>query len=290
MSLNVEELEQCRTLLFIPANEQRFIAKANQRGAGGIILDLEDSISPDQKDAARGAVGQAAVELKRLGVEHVLVRINPQNMQDIAAAVSPDVDALVLPKVQSADDVKQAGLALAAAEQRCGMPEGHTRLLLLIETPEAVVNVAALAAGDRVIGLILGSEDLALSLGVEPTTESLSYAASAIVIAARATRTVPMGIPGSLAAILDRDAFTASVSRGRALGMAGAVCIHPNQVDAVNQVFAPSPQAVLEAQRVLDAFDESLRSGRGAVMFDGRMLDLPIVERARRTVMRSRLS
>ena len=284
MSLSIEQLEACRSLLFVPANEPRFISKAHQRGAGAIILDLEDSISPDQKEAARGNVRLAAAELRRNGIAHVLVRINAGSADDLDEAVSRDVDALVLPKVESLDDLVWAHTALSTAERRSGLPDGHIRLLVLVETPVAVLNAASLAAHERVAALILGSEDLALALGVEPTPESLAYAASSIVFAARGHQKVPLGVPGSLASIADTGRFALAVQHARHLGMAGTVCIHPKQVEAVSAAFAATPEAYAQAQRVLAAFDEAQQAGKGAVMFDGKMLDLPIVERARRVV------
>ena len=284
MSLSIEQLEACRSLLFVPANEPRFISKAHRRGAGAIILDLEDSISPDQKEAARGNLRPAAAELRRNGIAHVLVRINPGSADDIDEAVSRDVDALVLPKVESLDDLVWAHTAVSTAEQRSGLPDGHIRLLVLVETPAAVLNAASLAAHERVAALILGSEDLALALGVEPTLDSLAYAASSIVFAARGHRKVPLGVPGSLASIVDTGRFAQAVQHARHLGMAGTVCIHPKQVEAVSAAFAATPEDYAQAQRVLAAFHEAQQAGKGAVMFEGKMLDLPIVERARRVV------
>ena len=284
MSLSIEQLEACRSLLFVPANEQRFIAKAHERGAGAIILDLEDAISPDQKEAARSNVPRAAAELRGNGIAHVLVRINAGNADDIDAAVSRDVDALVVPKVDTVDDLVWADTALSTAERRNGLPDGHTSLLVLVETPAAVLNTGSLAAHKRVAALILGSEDLALALGVEPAPEALAYAASSVVFAARGHQKVPLGVPGSLAAIVDTGRFAQTVQHARQLGMAGTVCIHPKQVEVVSAAFAATPEAYAQAQRILAAFEEAQRAGKGAVMFEGKMLDLPIVERARRIV------
>lgn len=284
MSLSIEQLEACRSLLFVPVNEPRFISKANQRGAGAIILDLEDSIAPDQKEAARSNVRAAARELRRNGAAHVLVRINAGSTEDIEEAASLDVDAIVLPKVESLKELIWAHSALSMAEQRVGLADGHFRLLVLVETPAAVLNAVSIAAHERVAALILGSEDLALALGVEPTPESLAYAASSIVFAARASQKVPLGVPASLASILDTSRFAESVRHARLLGMAGTVCIHPRQVGVVSAAFAATQEMYLGAQRVLAAFDEARQAGKGAIMFEGKMLDRPIVERARRIV------
>jgi citrate lyase subunit beta/citryl-CoA lyase len=284
MTLTAQKLESCRSLLFVPAIEDRFIDKAHQRGAGAIILDLEDSIAPEKKLAARNAVGAAAMRLGAKGVT-VLVRINQGSVADIEAAVSPHVSALVLPKVNTAAEIHEAATALASREKQLGMAVGHTRLLVLIETPAAVGNAYAIgAAHERVSGLILGSEDLALDLGVEPSPDSLGYAAGHLVMAARAAGKVPLGIPGSLATIANSGSFEEVVVLARKVGMAGTVCIHPDQVGVVQRVYAPDPAAVSQARRILEVFDEAERTGKGAISLDGKMLDLPIVERARRLV------
>lgn len=284
MSFGVEAIETCRSLLFVPANEPRFIARAHQRGAGAIILDLEDAIAPDRKEEARANVANAAAELRRNRAGHVLVRINAGSVEDIDAAVAARADAIVLPKPDSLEEVAWAHTALSRAERAHGLQDGLVRMLVLVETPAAVLNAASIAGHKRVDALILGSEDLALALGVDPTPEALSYAASAVVFAARSRGKVPLGVPGSLASITDVARFEEVVRLGQKLGMAGMVCIHPRQAETVNARFAPTPEALAQARRVLLAFEEAQRGGKGAVMFDGKMLDLPIVERARRLV------
>ena len=144
--------------------------------------------------------------------------------------------------------------------------------------------MAAVAACERVAGLILGSEDLALALSVPPTLESLRYATERIVMAARAAGKVPLGVPGSLATIKAPEHFVAAAAAARAIGMAGAVCIHPAQVEVVRAAFAPDPRDVADAQGILAAFALAEQAGKGAVMHEGKMLDAPIVERARKLV------
>ena len=214
------------------------------------------------------------------------MRINAGSTEDIDESASLDVDAIVLPKVESLKEVMWAHSALSMAEQRIGLANGHFRLLVLVETAAAVLNAASIAAHERVAALILGSEDLASALGVEPTLESLAYVASCIVFAARGSQKVPLGVPASLASILDTVRFAEAVRQARLLGMAGTVCIHPKQVEVVSAAFAATQEAYLRAQRVLTAFDEARQAGKGAIMFEGTMLDLPIVERARRIVAR----
>jgi citrate lyase subunit beta/citryl-CoA lyase len=284
MTLTTQNLEFCRSLLFIPAIENRFIDKAHQRGAGAIILDLEDAVAAEHKVAARNVVTEAAARLTAKGLS-VLVRVNHGSVADIEAAVSPHVAALVLPKVDTAAEIHAAASTLANREEKLGIAAGHTRLLVLIETPLAVCNAQSIAAAhERVSGLILGSEDLALGLSVEPSPDSLRYAAEQVIMASRAAGKVPLGVPGSLATIANADRFAEVVDLGRRMGMAGTVCIHPDQVAVVQRAYAPDQGAVSEAQSILRAFDEAERAGKGAVSLNGKMLDAPIVERARRLV------
>lgn len=285
MILTAEKLEFCRSLLFVPVNESRFVDKAHQRGAGAIILDLEDAIAAEHKVAARNMATAVAASLHAKGLT-VLVRVNHGSIEDIEAAVSLHVAALVMPKVDNASEIHAAAAVLAQREAALGIAVGHTRLLVLIETPTAVCNAHAIAAShERVSGLILGSEDLALGLSVAPSTDSLRYSAEQVIIAARAAGKVPLGVPGSLATIKEAAIFGDLVTLGRRMGMAGTVCIHPNQVAVVQRAYAPDMAALSEAEGILRAFDEAERAGKGAVSHEGKMLDAPIVERARKLVV-----
>jgi citrate lyase subunit beta/citryl-CoA lyase len=284
MILDSKNLEFCRTLLFVPTLEQRFVDKAHARGAGAIILDLEDAVAVEHKLEARQKVTTVAGQLHAKGLT-VLVRVNHGSFDDIKAAVSPFVAALVLPKVDSASEIHAASEVLAAQEKNLGLPVGHTRLLVLIETPLAVCNVFEIAlAHERISGLILGSEDLALGLSVAPSPDSLRYSAERLVMASRAAGKVPLGVPGSLATIKEADQFASVVALARRIGMAGTVCIHPNQVAIVQHAYAPDSQAVAEAQSILQAFEHMEREGKGAVSHEGKMLDAPIIERARKLI------
>lgn len=289
MSFGAPQLEFCRSLLFVPVPETRFVERAHERGAGAVILDLEDGVAPEMKAQARGAVREVAARLRSRGVT-VLVRINHGSREDVEAAVSPDVAALVLPKTDSAGEIRGIAHLLDRRESALGLNAGHTALLVLIETPKAVCNAGTIAAcHPRVTGLILGSEDLALALSVPPTPDSLRYAAERVVMAARAAGKVPLGVPGSLATIKTPERFAEAVAAARRIGMAGAVCIHPAQVAVVREQFAPDPWDVAEARGILAAFAQAQKAGKGAVMHEGKMLDAPIVERARKLVTEASL-
>jgi citrate lyase subunit beta/citryl-CoA lyase len=287
MRLTVEQLEVARSLLFVPTLEQRFVHKAHERGAGAIILDLEDSIAPSQKDAACAALADAMAVLKGNAVRHVLVRVNAGVERDTAAAAATQADAVLVPKVRTLADVEQVSGALEHAQGFGASHDDAIALVLLVETPQAVLNASSIAAHPRVVGLVLGSEDLALSLGVPPTPAALGYAAQQIVYACRAAGKVPLGVPDSLASFVNDGGFREAAARGRDMGMAGAVCIHPNQVAQVNAAFSPSAEELEEASRILEIFQAAGAEGKGAVSLDGKMLDLPIVHRARDLLVRA---
>lgn len=287
MRLTLEQLEGARSLLFVPVLEQRFVRKAHERGAGAVILDLEDSIAPSKKDVARAALSGAAAVLKGNAVRHVLVRVNAAVDEDAAAAAATQADAVLVPKVRTLADVERVSASLEKAQGYGASHSDAIALVLLVETPQAVLNAASIAAHPRVVGLVLGSEDLALSLGVPPTPAALGFAGQQIVYACRAAGKVPLGVPSSLASFADDGDFREAAARGRAMGMAGAVCIHPNQVAQVNAAFRPSAEELAAAVRILETFHAAEAQGKGAVSLDGKMLDLPIVHRARELLARA---
>ena len=280
-----------RSLLFIPAVADRFVAKAHMRGADVIILDLEDSIPPSEKDAARAALPGAAKAIAAHGQE-ICVRINrPLELAvpDIAAAIMPEVSALMLPKVMGPEHIKLLSEVVAARETALGMPIGHTRFIGVVETPDALPALHAIALADpRMAALGVGSEDLSTELEAVPGADSLYVYGMMAVAAARAARILPLGSIGVFADFSDLDAYRTSLRRSRALGFGCAACIHPAQVAVVNEEYGPAPAEVERARRLIAAFDVALAEGKGAVAFEGAMIDLPVVERARRLLARAR--
>ena len=280
-----------RSLMFVPATGEKFVAKAHTRGADVIILDLEDSIPPGEKPAARAALPAAAATVGQAGAE-VAVRINrplDYAVLDIAAAVMPAVGTLMLPKVMGPEHVRLLSEVVAAREAAQGMAIGHTRFVAVVETPDALPLLPAIAAADpRVVALGLGAEDLATELEAIPSADMLYHFAMIVVAAARAARIQPMGSVGPFADFSDLARYRASLKRSRALGFACQACIHPAQVPIINDEYGPSPAEVKRARRLLAAFDVALAEGKGAVAFEGAMIDLPVVERARRLLARAR--
>jgi citrate lyase subunit beta/citryl-CoA lyase len=280
-----------RSLMFVPATAERFIAKAHTRGADVIILDLEDSIPPGEKDAARAALPAAAKLVGQAGAE-VAVRINrPLELAvpDIAAAIMPEVTALMLPKVMGPEHVKLLSEVVAAREAALGLTIGRTRFIGVVETPQALPQLFAIAGADpRMAALGIGSEDLSTELEAEPGADLLYHFGMMAVAAARGAGILPLGSIGAFADFRDLEGYRASLRRSRKLGFACTACIHPAHVPIINEEYGPAPAEVDRARRLIASFEDALAQGLGAVAFEGAMIDLPVVERARRLLARAR--
>ncbi len=278
-----------RSMMFVPVNVDKFVESAHTRGADAIILDLEDSILPKDKKRARTLVPEAAKKVARGGAD-VVVRINrPWRLclRDLEDVVGKEVRALMLPKAESADHVRLVAEVLDELEAERGLLRGHTQIVPMIETAGAFFRAHEIASADtRVIALTLGAEDFALSVGMLPEAEGLFYPKQQIVIAARAAGVLPLGFIGTVAEYKDLDAFRATVRRSRRLGFTGASVIHPSQIAILNAEFRPSPEEVSQARKILAAFEEAAKGNRGAIEVDGKMVDIPVVDRARGIVER----
>jgi citrate lyase subunit beta/citryl-CoA lyase len=287
----MRKLPHWRSLLYVPATQEKFVAKAHTRGADAIILDLEDAIASGEKAAARAALA-AAVPMVRQGGAEVCVRINQPlrlAVPDIDAAVAAGADALILTKLMGPDHVRLLAEHVAEAEAAAGVPLGHTRLIGLVETAAALSAMEAIARADpRMVALGAGGEDLATDLGMEPTPDALYVPKMLCVIAARAAGILPLGFIGTVAGLSDPEGYRAMLRRSRTLGFACASCVHPSQVAVINEEYGARPEEVERARRMVAAFDAALARGIGAVSFEGQMIDEPVVARARRLLARAR--
>jgi citrate lyase subunit beta / citryl-CoA lyase len=285
------DLPVWRSLLFVPAIARKFVDGAAARGADAIILDLEDSVPPAEKPRARTLLQDAAETVARGGAD-VLVRINrPLRLAipDIEASVSPRVQALALPKVESASHLRLLAETVDEIEAERGMPIGATKLLAMVETAAAFFEMAEIArAHPRVVAMTLGAEDFALSVGMLPEAEGLLFPKQQMIIAARAAGILPLGFLGTVADFRDLAAFRATIQRSRRLGFLGAACIHPSQVAILNEEYAPQADEVTHAERVVAAYEKATAEGVGAIVVDGKMIDVPVVERAQALLARHR--
>jgi citrate lyase subunit beta / citryl-CoA lyase len=282
-----------RSLMFCPANAERFVGKAHTRGADAIILDLEDSVSPAEKASARAGVAAAAQTVGQAGAD-VLVRINRElhwAVEDIAVAVAPQVMGLVLPKVMGPEHVKLLAEVVAAREVVLGLPVGHTKFVALVESAAALDQLNAIARADqRLVAMAVGGEDLATDLDAEPTADTLYVAKMLGLHAARAAGILPMGVLASVAGVADSEPYRAMLKRSRALGFACASCVHPAQVPLLNEAFGPSEAQLERARRVVAAYEQGMTQGTGAVLFEGAMVDKPVADRAYRLLARAKVA
>ena len=278
-----------RSLLFVPANNGRFIEKAHTRGADGIILDLEDSVPPGERPQARRTLMTSAA-LAAGGGADVLVRINAQadeSAADLDAAVHPGVRALLVPKVEDPQALCALSDQVARLEAERGMAAGGVGFVVLVESAAGLLRAEAIARAEpRTLAMELGGEDFALSTGMVPDEETLAVPKQMVLYAARSAGLIPLGILGSIADYADVDAYRITAERSRRFGFEGAACIHPSGVPILNDVFTPSAADAAHAQRLVDAYAEAQRAGSGAVSVDGKMIDVPIVERARKLLAR----
>jgi citrate lyase subunit beta/citryl-CoA lyase len=281
-----------RSMLFIPAHIEKFVAKAHARGADACILDLEDSVPLASKAVARAAIAPAATAIAAQGVD-VLVRINAVDdgietlVADLDAVVDSNVAALVLPKVERAAAVQAVAGRLDALETARGLASGHVRLIAQIEHVRALPNLDEIAtASPRLLGMSLGSEDFSVSAGMEPVTEALLWPNQQVAFACRRAGLLPLGFPGSIADYSDAARFERVLVLARQLGFVGAFCIHPDQVVPLNAAFTPPAGEVEAAQELLAAYEIAQREGRGAFSFQGRMVDAPVVARAQELMRR----
>jgi citrate lyase subunit beta / citryl-CoA lyase len=285
------DLPNWRSLLFVPIIREKFVASAHTRGADAIILDLEDSVPEDSKQRGRELIAAAAEAVGQSGAQ-VLVRINRpwlDAFRDIEAAVSPQVAALMCPKVESPEHLHVIAEMLDVLEGQRGLVAGHTKLVALIETAAAYFRAREIAlATPRLVALSLGAEDFAWSVGMEPLGETLEMPKQTVIIAARAAGILPLGFMGTVADFKDLDAFRAVVRRSRRFGFAGATCIHPSQLAILNEEYGVSPEQAERARRLIAAYEAAMAKGVGAVTFDGKMIDVPVVERARALLARAR--
>src|SRR5690349_11943504 len=288
---DVVALPVWRSMLFVPVTVAKFVERAAERQADALILDLEDSVAPAEKPRGRAILQEAAATVARKGAD-VVVRINrPWRMalQDLEAAVSPRVQALMLTKIESALHVRMIAEVVDELEAERGMMPGTTKFMALVETAEAFFRLEEIArAHPRLVALGLGAEDFALSVGMLPEAEGLFFPKQQMIIAARAAGILPLGFLGTVADFRDLNAFRATIRRSRRLGFMGASCIHPSQVAVLNEEYRPSPDEVAAAERAVAAYDAATAAGIGAIELDGKMIDVPVIERAKHVLARHR--
>ena len=271
-----------RSVLYMPAANDRALEKAKSIAADAIIFDLEDAVAPDAKQEAR-AKAVAAVGSGQYGLRELTIRCNgldtPWGADDLAAAGPAGPAAVVVPKVDSADYLDE----VAARLERAGTP-AHVAIWPMIETPTAVYDVREIAAHPRVAVLVMGTNDLAKELRAElvPGRHPLvPHLATALLAAREAGRAILDGVYND---VRDADGFATECRQGMEMGFDGKTLVHPSQVEPANEIWAPSADDVDHARRVIEAFELATAEGRGVVTVDGRMIENLHVENARRVL------
>jgi len=274
-----------RSVLYMPAANERALEKAKTLAADAIIFDLEDAVAPDAKDGARRNAVRSASS-GEYGHRELTIRCNGLDTQwgadDLAAAARSGAAAVVVPKVSSISTLNMVSKMLDAA----GAPASMT-IWAMIETPTAIFEARAIAAHQRVSVLVMGTNDLARELraGLVPGRHPLlPHLATALAAAREAGKAILDGVYND---VKDLDGFRGECVQGAEMGFDGKTLIHPGQVDIANEVWAPSDDDVAYARRVIAAFDEGLREGRGVITVDGRMIENLHVANARRAIATS---
>jgi citrate lyase subunit beta / citryl-CoA lyase len=278
-----------RSILYVPGNVPKFIDKAHERGADCVLIDLEDSVQPAQKPEARAMLAETMAKVARHGAD-VAVRINrPMRLAvaDIEAAVRPGLSALFITKTESVQHLRLLDEAVTELEKERGLPPGGIGFAAMIEHPRALAHIHDIAEhGPRVIAMMLGGEDFALETGSVPGDETLELPKRLVAFAAQAHGVNMIGILGTVADYSDPDAYKRSAVRARRFGFSGGTCIHPGLVAALNEAFTPEPEEVSQARKLIDADVEAQAQGRGSFAVDGKMIDIPVIDRARKLLAR----
>jgi citrate lyase subunit beta/citryl-CoA lyase len=267
------------------------VDKALHSGADVIIIDLEDAVPLAQKEETRPKVRGKVLEH---GGKKTIVRVNAIGsgfcQGDLDEVIVKELGCIMLPKVESPEQIHEINLRLLRAEEERGMPPGAVSVIVLIESARAVQNIFHLLSEKtepvRVLTAAFGAADYSLDLGMEITKEGseLLYPRSRIAVACRAAEIEPPLDTPFMIDLKDMESLKADAMRAKQLGFQGKLCIHPNQIEPCHAIFSPTREEVLYAEKVIEAFEEAEAGGVAAIQLDGKFIDYPVVERARRTL------
>lgn len=281
-----------RALLYMPGDDLRKIQKATQLGVDCICMDIEDGVAFSRKAAARETIAGALRTLD-FGSSEKLARINAIGSgleeNDLEAVLPAHPDGIVIPKVESAEQIAWASDRIATLELKHGWESGSIGLIVIVESARGIVNLAQIAGADpRLQALIFGAEDLAGDIGATRTTAGweVFYARSAVVLNAAACGLQAIDLV--FIDLYDLESLRKEAAIGAQMGFTGKQVIHPNQVGPVQEAFTPDNEAIAQAVRLMRAFDEHQNAGRGAFAMDGKMVDMPLIRAAEQVLARAR--
>ena len=277
-----------RSMMFLPSNNPNLIQNGPLLGADAVIFDLEDAVAPNQKDAARELLRHALQALD-FGRCEKIVRINGLDStwweEDLETILPLGIDVVMPPKTCDAEYIHTLDAKMSEVERQAGMEEGSVKILALLETAMGIENAYPIAgASKRMTGLFLGAEDLTADLHAKRTKkgDEIFYARQKLLCSARAAGIEAYDTP--FTDTTDLDGLKADAEFAKSLGFSGKACISPAHVEAVNRIFSPSEADIEYAKQVFAAIAEAKRQGKGAISLRGKMIDAPIVARARQTL------
>ena len=284
--------ELMRTSMYVGGTSPVKMIQAGFYNEDCLVYDLEDSVSAGEKDAARLLVYHAVKEQRPKG-KYILIRVNglysKELDEDLEAAVRAQPDAIRIPKVEYASEVKRVDEKITAIEKKAGLPEGGIKIWCNIESYLGVMNAQEIAsASPRVVAMALGAEDITASMNAQRTKPGweIFYARNAVLMACRAA-----GISAQDAVfsdLNDEEGLKRDLEMTRTLGFDGKTCVHPRQIDTVNACFTPTAKEIRNAQRVLEALEEAARNRTGVCVLDGSMVDKPMELRARAVLAKAK--
>ena len=281
-----------RALLYMPGDDRRKIEKATTLGVDCICMDMEDGVAVNRKAEARTVIARAMKELN-FGNSERCIRINSIGsgfeQDDLAAALMAHPDTIVVPKIETAEQVKWASGRIESHELSNNLPVGGIRLLVGVETAKGILNLREIAEADkRLDAVIFGGEDYAASVGAVRTKEAteLLYARQAVVTACAANDLQAIDIV--FIDFKDSEGLRVEAEQGAGFGFSGKQVIHPSQVSVAQEAFTPSDAAIQYAKRIVESFESSQREGRGAYALEGRMIDMPLLKNAQKVLDRAR--
>jgi citrate lyase beta subunit len=280
-----------RALLYMPGDDWKKITKALTLGVDCICMDMEDGVAVSRKAEARATIAKALQELN-FGKSEKLARINAvgsgREKDDIAAVLPYRPDGIVIPKVESLEQIHWADDLIAGAELKYGWPLNSIRMLVGVETAKGILNLKEIASHPRLDAIIFGGEDFAASVGARRTREAteLLYARQAVVVACAAFGLQAIDIV--YIDFKDTEGLRREAEQGAGFGFSGKQVIHPNQVQVTQEAFTPSDEAIAEAKRIVEAFEAGQREGKGAFALDGKMIDMPLLKHAQKVLERAK--
>ena len=278
-------MELFRSLLFVPGNRSDMLEKASTADTDILVPDMEDSVPDNEKSNARSLISEKLEKLSGKN-QSIVPRVNALDtgltFDDIHAVVNSKTYGISVGKIESSWDIKEVSKILSQIESEKSVELGSTKIIAWIESASAIVNVNSIAsASDRMLGIAFGGEDFTNDMGIQRSETGIEilYPRSVVAVAAKAAGITAIDTP--YVNFRDNDGLEQEIKSVLPLGFKAKFAIHPGQLQSINNLFSPSEEAIEYAKKVIEVFEEAERNGSGATSLDGKMIDVPVVKRAR---------